>query len=339
MTTLTNALPAVLLAAAVMLTTPASAEVAMSGSLTASRACPALQSIRKKTNPGDVALDVGTTYAVVAANKSPADHYLLVVPGADPERRWVETSCGSLSGAAAAAPRDTGAEERKSAGQGGGIDAILAISWQPSFCETKPDKTECRTQTADRFDATHFTLHGLWPQPRSNAYCGVPEKDVTADRTGKWKKLPAVRLSAATRAELDKVMPGTRSNLERHEWTKHGTCYGLSMEDYFSSALNLMRDVNASPVQALFARKLGGEVTSGEVAAAFDAAFGKGAGARIRMSCAEDPSTGRRMVGEITIALAGSAAGKRGLGDLMLAAAPTADRGCPRGVVDGAGAR
>jgi len=47
---------------------------------------------------------------------------------------------------------------------------VLAVSWQPAFCETRPRLPECRSQTADRFDATNFTLHGLWPRPRSRAY-------------------------------------------------------------------------------------------------------------------------------------------------------------------------
>src|SRR3546814_10932851 len=50
---------------------------------------------------------------------------------------------------------------------------VLAVSWQPAFCETRPAKPECVTQDEDRFDASHFALHGLWPQPRGNVYCGV----------------------------------------------------------------------------------------------------------------------------------------------------------------------
>src|SRR3546814_5265076 len=50
---------------------------------------------------------------------------------------------------------------------------VLAVSWQPAFCETRPAKPECVTQDEDRFDASHFALHGLWPQPRGNVSCGV----------------------------------------------------------------------------------------------------------------------------------------------------------------------
>jgi ribonuclease T2 len=47
---------------------------------------------------------------------------------------------------------------RKTAGENG---YALAISWQPAFCETLPRRRECREQTHDRFDASHFFLHGL----------------------------------------------------------------------------------------------------------------------------------------------------------------------------------
>ena len=67
---------------------------------------------------------------------------------------------------------------------------VLAISWQPAFCETRPEKPECDSQTPDRFDAANFALHGLWPQPRSRDYCGVDEATVRTDEDGDWHELP-----------------------------------------------------------------------------------------------------------------------------------------------------
>lgn len=69
---------------------------------------------------------------------------------------------------------------------------------------------ECRSQTTDRYDATHFALHGLWPQPRSNVCCNVAAVDVAADKAGRWGGLPPVVLDLDTRTELDKVMPGAQ---------------------------------------------------------------------------------------------------------------------------------
>jgi ribonuclease T2 len=124
-------------------------------------------------------------------------------------------------------------------------------------------------------------------------------------------------------------MPGTQSLLERHEWIKHGTCYGgLAEEAYFGKALALADEVNASAVQSLFAGKRGQTVTSKEIRAAFDAAFGAGTGERVSISCNNDGS--RRLIAEIRIGLAGPD------GNLatMTKAAKPADADCESGIVD-----
>ena len=45
-------------------------------------------------------------------------------------------------------------------------------------------------------------------------------------------------LTEATRADLDLVMPGTQSDLERHEWFKHGTCYSDTPEEFKEDGTN-----------------------------------------------------------------------------------------------------
>ena len=214
---------------------------------------------------------------------------------------------------------------------------VLAISWQPAFCETRPDRPECESQTADRFDAGNFALHGLWPQPRSRDYCGVDAATVRADEDGDWDLLPAPNISDTLQDELAVLMPGTQSFLDRHEWIKHGTCYGDTMEEYYADSLAVMRDLNASAVRELFAASIGVTLTSGQIREAFDEAFGPGAGSRVRVACVTDPSNGRRLIGELTIGLSGEIDGEASLSDLIFAAAPTADAGCPKGIVDAAG--
>ena len=163
---------------------------------------------------------------------------------------------------------------------------MLAINWQPAFCETRPNRPECETQTSDRFDATHFTLHGLWPQPRSRDYCGVDAQTVMLDEDGDWDHLPEVELSAGLREALDERMPGTQSALERHEWITHGTCYGTDAEEYFTDAIDMLDVVNDSAVRRTVRRPTGKTVTpAGQVRAAFDEAFGAGAGERVRLAC------------------------------------------------------
>ncbi|TGW06514.1 ribonuclease, partial [Mesorhizobium sp. M2D.F.Ca.ET.145.01.1.1] len=184
---------------------------------------------------------------------------------------------------------------------------------------------------------TNFTLHGLWPQPNSPFYCQASASDKANDNPAHWQDLPPVNLDADTRAELDKVMPGTASKLERHEWIKHGTCYGKSQQEYFSDALHLMREVNSSPVRDLFARSIGGKLTADQIRGAFDQAFGAGAGDRVRVSCVIDPSNGRRLIGELTLGLAGPIGPNSSLKDLLLASVPTNKAGCPTGTVDAIG--
>ncbi|MDF1749406.1 MAG: ribonuclease T, partial [Alphaproteobacteria bacterium] len=121
------------------------------------------------------------------------------------------------------------------------IDYVLAISWQPGFCETRPSVTECKSQTADRFDATHFTLHGLWPEPRGTVYCGVSPTIQDLDRRNRWDALPDLTLSHELRDQLDQAMPGTQSGLHRHEWIKHGTCSEMpDAEGYYRESLRLL---------------------------------------------------------------------------------------------------
>ncbi len=218
------------------------------------------------------------------------------------------------------------AEERR----GPSVRNVLAISWQPAFCEGQPGRPECRSQTDARADASRFSLHGLWPQPRSRQYCG----EAAGLKGQKWSELPAPALSNAVRGRLEAAMPGTQSGLDRHEWARHGSCYGGTADEYYGESIALLDAINASPVGALFAAKRGGEVSTEEIRAAFDQAFGKGAGERVRVSCRQDG--GRRLVDELTIGLVGDIGPQPDLPKLILASRPTKP-GCPDGIVDPAG--
>ncbi len=316
------------------------AEVRMEGTFTARESCPALQSIRNETNPGSIHLEPGKSYPLVARNKPDATHYLIEIADAEPRRRWVAIRCGEAEDSSSGGSASTGSGGGPAGGSAGLREAehILAVSWQPAFCESAAGrgKTECDTQSADRFDASHFTLHGLWPQPRARAYCRVPPDLVAADRNREWDRLPTLDLTSGTRRELERVMPGTMSNLDRHEWIRHGTCFGGEPpEAYFTRAIALMDQLNASRARALFAGNIGSEITSASIRAAFDASFGPGAGDRVRVSC--DRDGGRNLVAELTIGLVGEIGADPSLGPLMAAAAPSREPGCPSGFVDPVG--
>lgn len=131
-------------------------------------------------------------------------------------------------------------------------------------------------------------------------------------------------------------MPGSQSGLDRHEWIKHGTCYGTDEREYYADSLDLMLALNTSEVVELFAGNIGKRITLAEIRAAFDASFGRGAGDRVAMDCIEDGN--RILITELRIALTGEITGPYDIGPLMLAANPL-DSECRSGQVDAVGLR
>ena len=309
------------------------------GRLLAEQACPAPISIRRPDNPGDVALVPGETYRVIARNKRDATHWQVRIQGIHPQDRWVAIDCGRLLGAdespptaaageTSAAPARVARPERPSSMAG---QFVLAASWQPAFCERRGSKPECRSQTAERPDARRFSLHGLWPQPIGNQYCGVSSRERDRSRSGDWDRLPAPDLDPQTRSDLPERMPGVVSDLHRHQWTKHGSCYGTDADTYFDHAMALLDQLNASSVQALFEEGIGQRLRASEIRAAFDRAFGRGAGERVRLDCDD-----QGLITELRIGLKGPISDDSRLADLIQAA-PTRTVGCRGGWVDRAG--
>ncbi len=311
---------------------PATAQIQLEGELLAAKNCPAVVSIKKGTNPDNTAIEPGKSYMLLGKNRDVATHYLIEVPNAAPAQRWVAIDCGSVNDEAAA-PASQAPQPPQNASSGAFY--ILAISWQPAFCELHPSKPECKSQSAQGFDASHFTLHGLWPQPRDNVFCGASDADKAASEQGNWGAIAQLPLSPATKASLDQVMPGTQSHLERHEWVKHGTCYpGANPEDYFKDAIRLMNEINSSAAARYMAKSVGRKIRSADLRAAFEETFGAGAGDRIRIACENDGS--RRLMSELTLGLKGEISAGTSLGDLLRASKPT-DPGCPSGIVDAVG--
>lgn len=94
---------------------------------------------------------------------------------------------------------------------------VLALSWQPSWCEMTGDARgapEC-----DRGDGRGFTIHGLWPQYER----GWPQNCDTAERD------PSRRDSQA----MADVMGS--GGLAWYQWQKHGRCSGLSAAEYYDA--------------------------------------------------------------------------------------------------------
>lgn len=111
---------------------------------------------------------------------------------------------------------------------------VFAYSWTPGFCagQKYPGCAEPLP-----YWKTNFTIHGLWPQYATSGYpasCTVePFNPSIVDEVGldtmitRW---PDVKYDA-NNPEYDSFW--------EHEWTKHGTCSGLSQYEYFSAAIAL----------------------------------------------------------------------------------------------------
>ncbi len=323
------------------LVTPAVAVETLEGYFIAQQSCEAFQSKNRQTNPGDVMTELMRAYEMIAINKAGGDFFQVVVPSAPVTRdRWVHVSCG-VHVVVADTPTNTGPGTPPVVTPPAGnefTDNLLALSWQPAFCEYRPNKAECIALNDGNLPkaAEGLSIHGLWPQPRGKDYCGVPQALVQLDTASRWADLPAVEIDAETREALDVVMPGTASFLERHEWIKHGTCFLGSggADEYFDDTLRITDAINASAVGVFLAGHVGATVETSDIRALFDQEFGAGAGDRVQFACKGDG--GRVLIQELTVALSGTITETTAIGDLMRNAA-TQTIGCPRGVLDPAG--
>ena len=88
--------------------------------------------------------------------------------------------------------------------------ALLAVSWQPAFCEQRSDRPECASQTPPALMRPIFSLHGLWPGSRGRSYCNITSSLVKLDKSGRWGKLPDLQLDPALASRLRQIMPGTQ---------------------------------------------------------------------------------------------------------------------------------
>jgi ribonuclease T2 len=122
-------------------------------------------------------------------------------------------------------------------------------------------------------------------------------------------------------------MPGFSSNLHKHEWIKHGTCYGTDADTYFKTAVNLVHQVNSSALGAFFAQNMGKRVTLKEVQRLADKSFGRGASRRVALQC------NRGLITEIWFYIG---SGSEDLATLLQRGKPAYSR-CKGGRIDKAG--
>lgn len=91
---------------------------------------------------------------------------------------------------------------------------VLSLSWSPSFCAIEGDargNPQCQRSLG-------WVLHGLWPQYETGwpSFCQTDQRNP----------------SRADTAAMVDIMGSTGSAW--HQWNKHGTCTGLSSQDYYA---------------------------------------------------------------------------------------------------------
>jgi ribonuclease T2 len=167
---------------------------------------------------------------------------------------------------------------------------VLALNWEPAFCETEPGKEECETQAAGRFDATNFVLHGLWPNVTGDddhtfSYCDITQGVIRQDKAGDWCDMPQISLSDTVWQDLTVSMPGTASCLHNHEWYKHGVCAGMSPDAYYALTNVLVERFAATEFNHYVAKRAGDDVARRDLLDQFDVEFGDGASDYLSLRC------------------------------------------------------
>ena len=261
----------------------------LTGTFVSQQTCSSYVSKKKLTNPDQSQLIVAGEYAIIEANqKHDPSWYRVIVPNARPKERWVKAECGI-------------AHQSGNGTEGGGSPAhcskvghadsyVLALSWQPAFCEIKSNKPECSVTDPNVYQARHFTLHGLWPNQQQcgidYGFCGEIKQ-----KQENFCNYPAVDLDTASRDSLAEVMPSVSAGscLERHEWHKHGTCQAhWSVQQYYELSADLTRQFNDSGMAYFMNRRIGQVVRTEDFMNRLAAVLGEAARNRIKLICKQD---------------------------------------------------
>ena len=328
------------------------------GLFEATQTCPANKKLRSD-NSGDIQLDIGELYEITAMNSDNPSHFLVIIPNVPvSENRWVGVECGQIALEDEALQADIEAKIAtylielkanplkkteqsvaktqipKQIAPVSDIENLLAASWLPAFCQTSAGSRakECKSLSSDKIYAKQFSLHGLWPNDLDDTalypcYCNQ-DKPLMCNQ--KQRAVSSLDLSRTLRNELKTKMPGSQSGfLDRHEWTKHGTCYekynkgsgqGSDPGEYFTDSINVLDQLNASYVGQLFVQNLGKIISDNMIYAAFDRSFGKGASDKVFIDCKRIGSN--RVISELLIGMGGEIKPDSQLADLI-AASPT----------------
>ncbi|CAM9389524.1 unnamed protein product [Ectocarpus fasciculatus] len=142
---------------------------------------------------------------------------------------------------------------------------VFAYTFQPQFCYGETSYPGC--SSPQEFWYTHFTVHGLWPQFKDGGY----EHDCTSEAFDE-EVTDAIGWGTMTTYWPDvKYAEDDPEYTEfwDHEWTKHGTCSGLSQFDYFNSTIAMIQSFGTP---SIYSDAVGSTIDAGDLRDAFGGA-------------------------------------------------------------------
>jgi ribonuclease T2 len=100
---------------------------------------------------------------------------------------------------------------------------LFTLSWSPEYCHGHPNNPQC--------DGGHpgFVVHGLWPQFNN----------------GQWPSACSSAPGLSNPDSMLEIMPDPR--LIQHEWSTHGTCSGLTADQYFDVLRHAYASIQIPP--------------------------------------------------------------------------------------------
>jgi len=163
---------------------------------------------------------------------------------------------------------DPGEEDRQGAPSGAFDYLVYAVTWQPTFCLIKSPTTGCKPPPI------MFLTHGIWAYFNSTTQSANRHPSSCIKSAGCDSSDVACELSSSTKDQIlsnpdfTKLVTQSPEGLIKHEWQKHGTCYGADQKQYFEDFTRLR---NVVQYDAQFNELIGKSVGLEDLKALFPA--------------------------------------------------------------------
>ncbi|EAN2945085.1 ribonuclease [Salmonella enterica] len=119
---------------------------------------------------------------------------------------------------------------------------VYALTWQPTYCVLYSADQNCKEIRSD------FYTHGIWPYFKTTQESNNIHPSYCIQSSGcAEKKACSLTDDVITNILIDDnfrlILAKHPENLMKHEWEKHGTCYGKNQYEYFNDFINLKKTI------------------------------------------------------------------------------------------------